>query len=355
VGCINRSIVQICPFAAESYLRTPQGEIEHVESDRRRTAPGYDPATTADNTSLVRTRRAVLAREVVTILCLASALVALVDAGGASAGPARGADSRVTVIGDSVADAIAYVPQAKALLRRGIDLRLELAPCRRVAQQSCFYQGASPPNVVDLARSLGSALGRTVIVEVGYNDDTEHYPGDLEAALDALRQAGVKRVLWTTLRAARQPYPALNGIIKAAAARHAELSVVDWNAYSQNHPDWFQEDGLHLVGAGAVALAGLFHRTLVGLGVARVPTIVTRALPNASLGRAYRVQLVARGGLGPYRWSSQTTLPRGLRLTTSGRLSGVPAGGPATVALSFLVVDSSGATATRHLRLRIGR
>ena len=137
---------------------------------------------------------------------------------------------RVSLIGDSIADAFAHNTDATRLLGRGIDLRLEVAPCRRIAPQSCpADNGIRPPNVIELVQDRGDALGPTVIVAVGYNDFEDEYAGNIEDALAALNKAGVKRVLWLTLRAARHPYLTMNDAIRAAAARHPEMTVVDWN------------------------------------------------------------------------------------------------------------------------------
>ena len=85
------------------------------------------------------------------------------------------------------------------------------------------------------------------------------------------------RVLWLTLRADRDSYRSMNDDIRAAAARHPELTVVDWNLYSQGHPDWFQSDGLHLNGAGAQGMATLLHQALSDLGI---PAVGTPAAPR---------------------------------------------------------------------------
>src|SRR5436853_4400101 len=86
----------------------------------------------------------------------------------------------VTLIGDSVADPIRSEPQAQAILSRGIDLELEIAGCRHVAQESCPIEGVRPPTLLDLVAAKGSTLGPTVIVEVGYNDFAEVYGQDID-------------------------------------------------------------------------------------------------------------------------------------------------------------------------------
>ena len=170
---------------------------------------------------------------------------------------------RVTLFGDSPATGIQYNESARAILAEGVSLRLEVAPCRRVVQTSCPYEGARPPTLVDVVTAAGAALGETVIVAVGYNDYENQYADDIETALSSLRAAGVKRILWATLRAARNPYLTMNDAIREAAERNPDMTLVDWNLYSRSHPDWFQPDGIHLAGPGAEAMAQLFHDALV--------------------------------------------------------------------------------------------
>jgi hypothetical protein len=278
------------------------------------------------------------------------AAVALVPASGGAPADVP----RVSLIGDSIADAFAHNADATRLLGRGIDLRLEVAPCRRIAPESCpADNGVRPPTVLDLVQDRGAALGPTVIVAVGYNDFEDEYPGNIEAALAALDKAGVRRVLWPTLRAARHPYLTMNDAIKAAAARHPEMTVVDWNVYSRSHPDWFQDDGIHLNVVGVGWMATLFRRALLDLKIPLPPVVVATArLPDARLGRAYASQLVARGGLAPYRWSFKR-LPAGVHASAAGRLSGAPRGRAGTYAVSVRVVDALGDAVTRVFRLRV--
>ena len=277
--------------------------------------------------------------------------------------PARGgaaAPPRVTVIGDSVATALAYDATAQAILADGIDLRLELAPCRRIAQESCPYEGVRPPNVIQLVETLGPALGRTVIVSVGYNDYEDQYAHNMEVALEALRKAGVERVLWATLRAAHHGYLTMNDAIEAAATRHPELTLVDWNLYSRSHPDWFQADGLHLYGEGARRMATLFHSALARLGIPveppipRVPLqIVGSSLSAVTVGRTFAARLTARGGRAPYRWSRSAVFPSWLRLTASGVLSGTARARPGRLVVAVRVTDATGASASRRLILQV--
>ena len=269
---------------------------------------------------------------------------------------------RVTVFGDSAATAMAYDPDAKQTLGRGIDLRLEVAACRRLGDTSCPYDGVRPPNVIDRATALGSEMGPVVVVNVGYNDFEANYADNIEQALAVFRKAGVEHVVWLTLRAERQSYLSMNGMITAAAQKHPEMTVVDWNAQARNNPAWLQPDGIHLTPLGAEGMAALVNDALVQLGVAPKPVapparkllaITSRSLPLGHLGRVYAARLQAVGGTAPYRWlRSGGSIAPGVRLTTSGRLTGVPKR-TGSYRLRAKVVDRAGAVRVRQVLLRI--
>ena len=286
---------------------------------------------------------------------LALALAALASLAVVTSTPARARTApHVTLVGDSVADAIAGDPAAVGILGQGIDLDLQVAPCRRVEGIGCPYQGARPPSVVQLVQSLGATIGPYVVVSVGYNDFEDQYAGNVEDALQALRSVGVKHVWWLTLRAAHHPYLNMNDDLQAAAKRHPELTVVDWNMYSRSHPDWFQSDGLHLLQAGAEAMATLVHKTLVADGVALPPPrVTTTVLPQAHRGKAYRARLTAAAGVAPYRWSLLERAPAGIHLEANGVVRGTPRAGRGRYTFDVRVRDAAGSMATRRLTLRI--
>lgn len=261
---------------------------------------------------------------------------------------------RVTFIGDSVADAIELSSSATATLGQGVSLDLELAPCRRVEGAGCPYQGVRPPGAVELIQSLGSKLGPNVVIAVGYNDFEDQYAGNIQDALVALKAAGVKRVWWLTLRAARHPYVTMNADIEAAAQQNPQMTVVDWNVYSRSHPTWFRADGIHLENAGAAAMATLVHSALLTGGVTTPSVKVTTAsLPVAHIGRKYRARLVAAAGVAPYRWSLLERAPAGIHLEPNGMVEGVPRARAGRYAFGVQVRDAAGSLAARQLSLRI--
>jgi len=184
------------------------------------------------------------------VLCLSSAH-------GAEAAPTAG--PRVTMFGDSIADSLNYVPDARTILSDGIDLRLELAPCRKLVPIGCAYMGGRPPSVLDIAKqSTLAQLGNIVVVAVGYNDPENNYETDMAQVVNALVDKGVGHVIWLTLREQTDDYRKINRTIEAQAPRWPELRVADWEAASRGK-DWFNPDGLHLNAAGAVGMATLIR------------------------------------------------------------------------------------------------
>jgi hypothetical protein len=265
---------------------------------------------------------------------------------------------RVTVIGDSIATAMEYDPTARPVLARGVDLDLQLAVCRRLVGDSCPYQGSRPPTLVALLPSL--RLGSTAVVIVGYNDSEDTFDASVESALQALDKAGVEHILWLTLRAERESYLHMNDLIREAAANHPEMTVVDWNLYSRSHPDWFQNDGLHLTELGAIAMATLVHTSLDELGLVAAPAvralaIVTKTLPKARVGKTYATRLTASGGTQPIHWIRTTgAIPAGLRLRRDGLLVGKPRVAGRGL-ITVRATDSRGSTATRRLLITVAR
>lgn len=93
----------------------------------------------------------------------------------------------------------------------------------------------------------------TLVVNLGANDagNANLYAQRVEQVMAAA--AGVPNVYWLTIREVRPYYPAANNVLREAAKRHPNLTVVDWNAAS-TAPGLTSTDGLHLKPQGAVAM-----------------------------------------------------------------------------------------------------
>jgi hypothetical protein len=95
------------------------------------------------------------------------------------------------MFGDSVAESLAYVPEAGQFLGERLDLQLHLASCRRLASPSRWYMGERPPTVLDIVQSSSLAqLGRIVVVDVGYNEPAVNYEANMSVVAAAPREQG---------------------------------------------------------------------------------------------------------------------------------------------------------------------
>jgi hypothetical protein len=299
---------------------------------------------------------------------VSAAVCVLVAALAAAAKSPAASLPRVTVIGDSIMAAVDWNETPSAILRQGLDVQMEVGICRRVEGQSCTFDGGEVTTLVDLVPELGSSMAKTVVVEVGYNDPADAFAGEIDDALQTLFQAGVTRVLWVNMREAQSQYPAMNSDLVAAAERYPQLTVIDWNAYSDSHPDWFQTDRMHLVESGGEGLATLLHDAITQLVLTSAPPVPifpvpapvapplvlpASVLPSARVGSYYGARLLATGGTAPYRWRlTSGPLVPGLQLLADGALTGTPrrAG---RLALTFCATDALGQVATRQAVLVI--
>ena len=256
----------------------------------------------------------------------------------------------MTVFGDSVLTAVEWNDEPLRILDHDLEMRLDVGICRRLIGQSCPFGGARVPTLVDAARK---GVAPSVVVEVGYNDDPATFASAVATALATLHGAGAREIRWVTLRETKKQYSGMNAVLRAAAAKDPALTLIDWNAYSGDHPEWFQSDGEHLEYGGAIALASIIHASLLAPLTATTGTLVVAGPPVARARRAYAAVLTARGGVGPYSFRIVAGRPpRGLHLLADGRLYGTPRR-PGTVRLTVEVRDSLATTALRAVTFRV--
>jgi hypothetical protein len=268
-----------------------------------------------------------------------------------SANAAVDTPPQVTVIGDSVLTAVQWNAEPLAVLQQGLDVRLDVGICRRLTGVSCPFDNGRVPTLVDVVNSLGPELGKVVLVEVGYNDDYDTFAQSVEQSISALLHAGVQKILWANLHGFAQQWIDMNAVLAAAARRHPELTVIDWNDYAGNHWSWFQGDAIHLVHEGAMAMATLFRRAIDQVVD---PVVITKAqLPVARVGRPYAASFTAQGGVAPYQWRVvHGSLPQGLHLRPGGTIDGVPRHG-GTINVVVSAADSTGLAVALPVTLKI--
>jgi hypothetical protein len=282
--------------------------------------------------------------------------VTALPAGAAGAGP------HVTIVSDSVLTAVTWgnVP-AQAALEQNLDVQLDAGVCRRLNGQSCEFNNTYVPTALDVLNGWRTTLGPVVVIVDGYNDVPSSFASDVELTLDTLRNDGVQHILWVNLDEIRPEYAQKNAVLASAALHHPELRVLDWNAYSSSHPEWYQTDYIHLVPAGGVAIAAFIHQAILDALAPPQPQKPQPQRPSlvikgkrtlvGRVGARVDRRLKAAGGVGPLRWvaTGRALRQAKLHLLAHGELRGRPSR-PGTHWLNLEVVDAKGSTA--HVTIR---
>jgi hypothetical protein len=108
---------------------------------------------------------------------------------------------------------------------------------------------------IDVAKALAQQgkLGPMVVIDLGNNGPFQ--PADMDNMMRLVPPND--RVLLVTVRVDVPWQGSVNQALHASAARYPSVKLVDWFAYSQDHPEWFWSDGTHLRPEGANAYADL--------------------------------------------------------------------------------------------------
>ena len=218
----------------------------------------------------------------VKIRALAIVLVAnilLATSVGASAREAIGASdaqvgrAKVLVIGDSVFTAFNHVPSARKLMNEQQPTIFAVQGCQKLVDKGCFAWVKL--SALDQLRKHAGRFSDVVVIGTGYNDriGTAFRMAVLAITAEAASQ-GVD-VVWVTYRQighVRGNSTTRNKQLSKLDQNVANLSVVDWNAFSEGKEKsgWFREDKIHLVTPGANGLARLLNESVAEVMAKRV-------------------------------------------------------------------------------------
>ena len=198
-------------------------------------------------------------------------IIALATSVGASAGEAIGASdaqvgrAKVLVIGDSVFTAFNHVPSARKLMNEQQPTIFAVQGCQKLVDKGCFAWVKL--SALDQLRKHAGRFTDVVVIGTGYNDriGTAFRMAVLAITAEAASQ-GVD-VVWVTYRQighVRGNSTTRNKQLSKLDQNVANLSVVDWNAFSEGKEKsgWFREDKIHLVTPGANGLARLLNESV---------------------------------------------------------------------------------------------
>ena len=130
-----------------------------------------------------------------------------------------------------------------------LGIRTALSEIRPLLVVNARVGRAAPELLEQMSRDLEKAAGSTVVMDLGNNDLlTEE---TVRAIFELVKESPRIVVVNTTVP---RPYrDANNSLIAEIAAQYANVKVVDWNAISEGHPEYFAPDGVHLVPTGVSA------------------------------------------------------------------------------------------------------
>jgi peptidoglycan/LPS O-acetylase OafA/YrhL len=107
----------------------------------------------------------------------------------------------------------------------------------------------APELLEEMRKDVEKASGAMIVLNLGNNDLLNR---DTVREIFTLAQASPRVVVVNT--AVPRPYrDANNQLVNEVAQEFSNVKVVDWNSISQDHPEYFAPDGVHLVPTGVSA------------------------------------------------------------------------------------------------------
>jgi peptidoglycan/LPS O-acetylase OafA/YrhL len=130
-----------------------------------------------------------------------------------------------------------------------LGIRNSLAEIRPLLVVNARVGRAAPELLQEMSRDLEKAAGSTIVMDLGNNDLLTE---ETVRAIFELAKESPKIVVVNT--AVPRPYrDANNELLAELAAQYSNVKVVDWNALSDGHPEYFAPDGVHLIPTGVSA------------------------------------------------------------------------------------------------------
>jgi peptidoglycan/LPS O-acetylase OafA/YrhL len=130
-----------------------------------------------------------------------------------------------------------------------LGIRTSLAEIRPLLVVNARVGRAAPELLQEMRRDLEKAAGSTVVMDLGNNDLLTE---DTVRSIFELVKASPKIVVVNT--AVPRPYRDPNNeLLARLATEYANVRIVDWNALSDGHPEYFAPDGVHLIPIGVSA------------------------------------------------------------------------------------------------------
>ena len=127
-----------------------------------------------------------------------------------------------------------------------LGIRNELSNRRQVGLINAHVGRQAPELIEVLNKDKARMLGAPIIVNMGNNNRLGE--SEVVSIFEAIKDQPQIIVINTAVP--RGWKDENNSLIQQVAARYQNVKIVDWNAISQGHPEYFAPDGVHLVPTG---------------------------------------------------------------------------------------------------------
>lgn len=98
-------------------------------------------------------------------------------------------------------------------------------------------------------------LGNIVILALANNSD--YFEWRIDRIMNVL---GDRQIYWVTAVLADDPE--FNEKFRGYASKHPNIHIVEWEEKSKKHPEYFYEDGIHVMGDGIDAYANTIYEAI---------------------------------------------------------------------------------------------
>ncbi len=130
-----------------------------------------------------------------------------------------------------------------------LGIRSAIAEIRPLLVVNARVGRAAPELLEEMTKDFEKAAGSTIVMDLGNNDVLNEET--VRAIFDLAKES--PKVVVVNTAVPRAYRDANNELIAELAAQYSNIRVVDWNAISTGHPEYFAPDGVHLVPTGVSA------------------------------------------------------------------------------------------------------
>ena len=130
-----------------------------------------------------------------------------------------------------------------------LGIRSAIAEIRPLLVVNARVGRAAPELLEEMTKDFEKAAGSTIVMDLGNNDLLNEET--VRAIFDLVKES--PKVVVVNTAVPRAYRDANNELITELAAQYSNIRVVDWNAISTGHPEYFAPDGVHLVPTGVSA------------------------------------------------------------------------------------------------------